>query len=232
VAKLGADQIRVYFAGFDIGTSTTSVGVTLAVEPLDPTSLGDVAERTIPGQRNDVVEWAGLFDDSLSADAAGSAMLGSAGTNNVFSVHFGTGTGKVAFAGTAIMFAAKAGGGVKDFVYQEETWQPDGTLEKGFTQCVKTMIIGSGSSTFLDFGGSSLNGARLYLQVFSYAGGGSATITVEHGSATSAVVTLGTFIVSTRNSFVGSFAGTIRRFTRITKDATGSAEVAVVLVRS
>jgi len=235
MAKLSADLIRVYFAGFDIGTATTSVDVTLAVEPLDPTSLGDGAERAIAGIRNDSVEWAGLFDDStLAADTAGSLVLGSGGTNNVFAVHIGTNTGSVAFAGTAIMFSVKGGGGVKDIVYQEATWQPDGVLEKGFTQCVKTMMTGSNSSTFLNFGASSTGSGRWYLQVFSYAGGGSTTITLQHGSATVAgsLFGIGSFIVSTRNSFLGSLAGSIRQYTRITKDTTGTVEVAVVLVRS
>lgn len=234
MAKISADQVRVYFAGFDYGTATTSIGVEMAVTGLDPTTVADSAERAIAGIRADTVEWAGLYDDStLSPDVGGSAMLGSS-TNNVISVHIGTNVGSVAFAGTITQLANKAGGGVKDLVYQEAMLKTDGTLEKGFTQIIRTVFTGSGSSTLLNFGGSSLNGARWYLQVFSYTGGGSATITLQHSSSTAAgsFVGTGSVIISTRNSFISSIASTIRQYTRIIKDATGTADVAVILVRS
>ena len=234
MAKISADKMRVYFAGFDFGTATTSASVELAVAALDPTTIADSAERAIAGIRADAVEWAGLYDDStLSPDVAGSLVIGS-NTNNVISVHIGTSISGVAFAGTVVMLAAKAGGGVKDLVYQEAMLQPDGTLEKGFTQIIRTAFTGSGSSAFLETGGSSVNGGRWYLQVFSYTGGGSATITLQHGSSTAAgsLVTAGTVIISTRNSFISALTSTLRQFTRIIKDATGTAEVAVILVRS
>lgn len=221
----------MYFAGFDFGTATTSVGVELAVAALDPTTIADNAERAIAGIRADTVEWAGLYDDStLSPDVAGSLVIGS-NTNNVFSVHIGTTTGNVAYVGTAIMFAAKAGGGVKDLVYQEAAFKPDGSWDRGKTHVIRTVFTADTDSGSIDNGASSTAGFKWYIHVFSYSGVASSTISLQDGTNGATFVSVDSTSISTRTSSVKTSTGTLRRYTRLFIQPSGTLSVAIALVR-
>ena len=232
MAKRWSNDVRVHFGGYDIGTALTSVSVSQAVVALDPTALGDAAERQLAGIRQDMVEWAGIFDDSLSSDAAGAAMLGS-GTNNVFQAHFGTATGSLAYAGTVLMVSHKAVASKSELVMAEGEFKADGKLYRGNTLLTKTTFTGSGSSEPADFGAISTGTSALFIQIFSFAGAGSGSLFLQGATTATGVYTsIATLLGGTATkSYIALGTGTLNRWTRIIKTATGTLEVAAVVVR-
>lgn len=236
MAKVSSHRCKTHFAGFDLSTATTGFTLEMAVTPLDPTTIGDAAERVAAGIRVDNFDWSGIFDDSTAVDAAGSAMLGS-GTRNALTAHIGTAVGSVAYGCTAVMFHSKIVNGVKELVLQEAMWKPDGAWDRGSTQFIRGTIAGSGSSGSIDYGvASSTTQFKWYIQLFLYSGGGSTTITLQDSAdgisyaGISSVGLIGS--ASTRDSFITSASGTVRRYTRIIKNATGTIDAAVVIIRS
>lgn len=231
MAKLFSKQVSVYFAGFDLGTATTSTMISLELEALDKTALGDGAETVIAGIRHDQAEWSGLYDDGTSMDAAGSAMIGS-GTNNVLSVHIGTTIGSRAYAGTALLLMTKPLSSVKGLVQQEAIFKPDQSWDRGQTQLLNTSFTGSGSSGSIDNAALTTGGGKWYLHVFTYSGGGTTVVSLEDSADAASWAAVGTVgAISARSSYRNTFTGTLRRYTRVTKTATGTAQLAAVVVR-
>lgn len=233
MAKLYSNAVRVHFGGYDIGSALTSVAVAQAVVPLDPTALGDAAERQLAGIRQDTVEWAGIFDDSLSSDAAGAAMLGS-GTNNVLQVHIGTGTGSLAYAGTVLMVSHKVAASKSELVMAEGEFKADGKLYRGNTLLTKTTFTGSGSSEPADFGTISTGTSALFVQIFSFSGAGSGSLFLQGATTATGVYTsIATILAATATkSYIALGTGTLNQWTRIIKTATGTLEMAAVVVRN
>lgn len=231
MAKFGAQLTRWYFGGYDVGTATTSWSLTLAVMPLDPTAITDAGERALAGIRQDAVEWSGLFDDSQSGDAAGSALIGS-GTRNVLTVFIGTGTGSVAYAGTGIITASRQAGGAKDLVAQELELKIDGSLERGVSHGIRA-TIGTGTALGThDNSASSTNGGTWYVQIFSTTTG---TLFLQDSAdgTTWAAITSGTITFTGRDSRKVTFTGTARRYTRtlLGTAGTATATVAAMVIR-
>ena len=233
MAKIWSGDIRFYGLGYDLGTATTSVGWTLQVAPLDVTTIGQLAERQVAGIRQDSMEWGGIFDDSLSADAAGSALLGS-GTNNVLQVHVGTATGGIAYASTGLMLHHKMAASKSDLVMSEAEFKVDGRWRRGQTLLTKTTFTGSGSSGAMDGTALSTGTSALFVQVFAFSGAGSGTIHLESASTATGVYTsFATLTAATATkSYVVTATGSLDRFARVIKTATGTLDMAAVVVRN
>ena len=233
MAKLWSNDVRFYFGGYDVGTATTTVGLTLAYAPLDVTALGDSGERMIAGIRQDVAEWGGIFDDSLSADAAASALLGT-GTNNVIQVHLGTGTGAIGYASTALMVFHKAVASKSELVASEGEWKVDGKWSRGQVLLSKTTYTGSASSGATDGTALSTGTSALFLQVFSQTGAGSGTFSLESAATATGVYTAFATLTggTATKSYIVTATGSLDRFTRITKTATGTIALAAIVVRN
>lgn len=233
MAKIYSNVVRYYFGGFDLGTATTALGVTKSITALDVTTIGSAAERMLAGIEQGAIEWSGIFDDSLSSDAAGSAMIGS-GTNNVWTLHLGTATGAAAYAGTAILTNSKAAASKTELVMAGLEWKVDGKVYKGVNLLVRTSFTGSGSSDPVDGSAASTGTSGLFLQVFSSSGAGSGTVFLQSASTATGVYTSFATVaaIAGRNSFIALATGTLDRFTRIIKAATGTMDLAAVVVRN
>ena len=230
MAKYWSNSVKVYFGPYDFGTATTSIGITKAVAVLDPTVLGEAAERGTAGIKMDTVDWAGLFDDSLSADAGGSLLIGSS-TNNVYTVIIGSAIGSVAYAGTGLLLKAKVVTGVKDLVRQEVSFDMDQGLDRCQSYFIKNTATttGTNNSGTIDNAASSTGSGTMYVHMFTMTGG-TTTVFFQHSSDTVTWTNIGTAIFTATGAQRVSFAGSVLRWTRgqSTMSAVATAVYAMV----
>ena len=248
MANLSADKLRVYFGGYNPGTHTTSVGITLQVTSLDNTALVDGAERVIVGLRTDEIEWAGWYDDNDQAiDNAMKNLLGSnAGTNQVVSLHLGTASGGAAYCGTAMAVSNKIGGAVGELAKTVAVIKPDGAWTKSITQLADGTYTNNGSFGVVDHSATTTAGATAFAQLIHFtvgANGEQAVYQLQDSADNSTYVTLGTcgtlFSSSTSSTsaiLVIASGTNIDRYTRgrviVTGGAaSGSVSLAVALHR-
>ena len=229
--KISSD-VLCYFGGYDVGTATTSVAITQQVDALDPTALGDAAERVLAGLRKDEITWGGLFDDGTSMDAAAAALVPT-GTS-VFSVLLGSGTGAVAYSGTAFNLQGKAVASVAELVKYEAVLKPDLSLGRGLVLPAKTTITGSASQGTLDNSALSTAGGEWHVHVFGYTGAGTGTLALQDSSTGTAWTNLGTVVgLNARTSSRTTFTGTVNRYTRVIGTLAGTnITYATVFIRS
>lgn len=233
MAKKYSGDIRIFYDGYDIGTAMTSVQLSVAVDPLDPTSLGDTAERVISGKRNDVLEVSGLYDDGVDALNAAQALL-SNGTG-IFSVAIGNSIGNQAYAGKTFFLAMKDPANIGDLIKQEASFRPDQAIDRGIILTPKETISGTSSQTGTnDNSAASTNGGTLYLHDFSHSGAGTGTIALDHSTDGTTWAAKGTVVgLVSQYSAASAFTGTINRYTRLTRGGAGTSDsIASILVRS
>lgn len=248
MAKYSSDKLRVYFGGYNPGTHTTSVSITLSANALDNTALVDSAERILTGHRTDQIEWAGWYDDDAQAlDNAMKNLLGSAaGTNQVVSVHFGSASGGAAYCGTAMAVDNKIGGVVGELAKQTAIIRTDGALTKAITQLADGTYTNNGSFGVVDHGGTTTAGATAFAQFIKFtvgANGEQAVYQLQDSADNNTYAALGTcgtvFSSSTSSTsaiLVIASGTNIDRYTRgrvlVTGGAaSGSVSLAVALHR-
>ena len=163
MAKKYSKDVAIYYDGYDIGTAMTSMQLSIAVDALDPTSLGDSAERVLAAIRKDALEVSGLFDDDSMALDAAAALIGS--STGIFSVSFGTAAGAISYVGTAFFKQFKPAAKIGDLVKLEGAFKPMQLLQRGKLLYGKG-AVGSGTTDSLDNGGSSASGT-VYIHVFN-----------------------------------------------------------------
>lgn len=174
MAKLWSSECRLYFGAYDVGTATTRVNLALVQDALEKTAIGDAAESFIAGIRRDTMEWAGLFDGSLSMDAAMAALIGS-GTNNTVSLLLGTATGNRAYSGTVLGMSAAPAVSIGALVTQEASIQPDGSWRPAVHYGPKRTISAYDLTGTHDHGTETTAGGQVYVHVFDWtASGGNA----------------------------------------------------------
>ena len=225
MAKFWSGQTRLYYGGYDLGTATTQIQLGRMQVALDTTALNDAAERTVAGLRQDTVTWAGIFDDATSHDAAMAILLGSSpGSNMVLTLHVGTTTGDVAYAGTAMPLRHGVPVAHDELVRAEMDFVNDDTWQRG-VGWVRTTLTGTGatnSAGSVDNSAASTGSGTFYMQVFDTSGGTGSVSFQDSADAVTwanlvsvAVATGGTAIVRSIGSGAG---GTVRRYTRIVED--------------
>lgn len=232
MAKKIASDIRFLYGGYDPGTSTVRASVTLEVETLDPTAVTDAAERALAGNRKDIVEWAGLFDDAPGDMDAAQAALLTTGTA-VLSMLIGTAVGDRAYSGTAYLLAAKAPAKLGDLMRQEVTFKPDQAMGRGLLLGHRT-VKPSGTSDVatgtIDDGTLSIAGGVVYVHILGV--GGSAIQPLAEHSATG---TTWTPVAGVSVNVIGSqkisITGTVQRYVRVELGGAGTGTATSVFVR-
>ncbi len=244
MAKRYSRHVSIYYGGYDPGTATTQSSVTLQAEPIEKTVFGEAAETFVAGVRADEGEWAGLFDDSNSMDAAASALGGSIGTNTVFTWMCGTISGTLS---TAIGYSAQiANIDNRPFsenvglVRQSAGIAVDGTWSRGNGILLETISgTATGNTNAHDNGGATTAGGTVYVHVttgtYGEDGTGTAILHLDHstsGTGTwASIATMGG--INTNQSILATFSGTVRQFTRIRMINAGSSiTVAANVARS
>lgn len=241
MAKYWSSQIRLYWAGRDVGTATRSWTVGLEAEALDRTAFTHTAELMERGVRKDTFEWAGMFDDDVSMNHAMGTMVGT-GTdfNNAWSILFGTATGNRAYAGTAIWTGAKPKGEVRGLAMFDGDWRMDDKWDVGVHYGVPKGWSGTAGgdsvSGTTDNGASSTNGLALYIQVLDGAND-SGTINFRIQDSPDATTWSNidpNYIISTANYATGTvISGTIARYLRWNRNlgSVGTRTAAIVTAR-
>lgn len=233
MAEKLASDVRVFYDGFDLGTATTRVSVILQVDALDPTTIPDVAERVLASERKDAAEWAGLFDDGTSADAAGKAFVGGAGTA-VFTMLIGTVLADRAYSGTAHILDTKVVTNIGDLVQQELTIQPSQAWDRGVHFGVKTAKSSSGTvnTGTQDNSGSSVDGGVFYVHLHNIASGTITPVLEDSNTGTtwSPVATAASF--TNKGSGKVAITGTIDQFTRLSLQGTGQGTATGIFSRA
>lgn len=234
MAKKYSGDVRVYFERYEVGTASVSVGVKREVDALDQTALGDVAERTLAGIRKDGLEWSGYFDDGTSFDAFKAANIGS-GTLPC-SIFIGTSTGNVAYGALTRLYLEVVSMGGKGIVMAGGNLRPDATLNRGVVLTARVTGTGSSVSGSVDNAALNTGSGFWFLHVFSIGAGTTSTIALEDSADGVIFADLAVQVISTATAYrisVGSgAAGTIRRYTRMRWDATGTKSLASMVVRA
>ena len=229
-------DVRVYFAQFEVGTATVAVGIKREVQDLETTALGDPAERTIPGIRMDKMEpaWSGYFHDGTSFDAYKAASVGS-GTK-VHSILIGTTTGDISYSAQMQLSSESVNSPNKGVVMAEGSLRPDGTWDRGRVLLVRSTATGSSVSGSVDNSALSTGSGFFILHVFSIGAGTTSTIALQDSADGANFTDLALQVISTSTAYrisAGSGAGgTIRQYTRLRWDATGTKSIAAMVVRS
>ena len=215
MAKFFSNVMAFHFQGYDAGTHTTRLTVTMQVNPLDATVFLESAERVLPGVRGDALEWAGFYEDGTGS--AGTSLVGAStllGTGTLYvTVYIGTGTGSVAFSGTTLYLAKKDSAEMGGLVRTEAIWGLDGTWAKGKTDTYKLGLSSSGSSGVIDNGASSTAGGYWFIHQHS----GSGSLAFQHGTDTITWVDVQTFtnFSGPAGTYRSLGTGTIQRYTRV-----------------
>ena len=236
MARVLTRDMRVHFGGYDIGTATTRVAMFLGVDSLDRTAFTDGAERVQAGMRRDRIEWAGLYDDDNSHDAAMSSLIGSS-NNNVVSLLIGTATGDIAYVGTALLTLGKPTGEIAGLVRQEGAFQPDNQFLRGVHYGTATnynFSIGGNSGTH-DNTAATTAGGTLFMHAFGSVTTGSGSVTLEDSADGTTFAAIGTRVeaVTARTAQRVNIGGTIRRYTRLgAVNGTGTLGIVLILVRA
>ena len=229
MARRWSGEVRVYFEQYEVGTATVSVGIKRELDALENTALGDTAERVLAGIRKDGIEWSGYFDDSTSFDAFKATNIGSA--TLVCSVFIGTTTGNRAYGALTRLYSESVAMANKGVVMANGSMVPDHTLDRGYVHLLRTTGTGSSSSAAVDGAAASTGTGFWYLHVFSYAGGGSSVVNLQDSADDVTYAAVGTQAVSAATAYRISVTGTIRRYTRLIWDATGTKSLASMLSR-
>ena len=236
MAKKISSDVMVLLDGYDLGTAGISTRVSLASVPLDPTVLGDAAERVIGGQRKDTFEYSGLFDDdAASVNAAAGALLGSAA--KLATLALGTAIGNLAYTGTCFLLKAALPARIGELVKFEVNLVADQAMERGkLATTGKNTILASGTGTTGtgDNSAATVNGGNFYIHQLSQSVG-TVQYGLQHGSDGTTWVEKVRVVGGTGRNWGGTaFTGTLNRYTRITGTGgtSGTASYAAIIVRS
>ena len=231
-----SSDVRVYFERFEVGTATVAIGIKREVADLETTALGDPAERLIPGLRMDKLDppWSGYFHDGTSFDAYQAANVGS-GTK-VHSVFIGTTTGDIVYAAQMHLSSGVINTPNKGVVMADGGLRPDQAWDRGRVLTIRTTATGSSVSGSVDNAALSTGSGYFILHVFSIGAGTTSTIALQDSADGANFDDLAVQVISTGTAYriqVGSGAGgTIRQYTRLRWDATGTKSIAAHVVRS
>ena len=234
MANFWSKDVTFHFQGYDPGTHTTRLAITLAVAQLDKTVFTNAAERVQAGARQDSIEWAGLYDDATGS--GGTALTGAStllGTGTQYaSVYFGTGAvGLVAYGGRVAYLAEKEMGNIGELVRMEATWRMDGTWDRGRIFLYKTGFAGSSISGSYD-NGSVTTPANRSAWVQQHSGTG--TYVLEDSDAGTTFVQIGTDMVVGAGPLGSVFAmgsGTLRRYSRVRVTAGSTGTVSIIVTQ-
>lgn len=230
MAKKWSKDIRIYFGGYDPGTHTTRHAVGLVVNPLDPTSYGDAAERVLAGERADTFEWAGWFEnsDADGLDKAASVLLGSA-TNNVISVTYGSATGDLTYVGTGYLLAEQGVARIGELGRMEAEFEPDQKWGVGAHYGLHVSLDDGTVTGSIDGGGTTTAGGAFYVHAFSIGASGSVSLQQSPDGTTFAdhtVINVGTGVSAHKSAFTSI----LQQYTQVYM-ATGSGTITAVSVR-
>lgn len=223
-----ASVVRFHFGGYDAGTHTTSVHISLALDAaLDPTALTDVAERVLAGIRNDKVTWAGLFNTGAKSLDSAQALVGT-GTH-IISLHLGSAAAEPAYLGTSFILAKQNSFNIKELVREEAEFILGGTLMTGTVLYTQTVSTGTQTGTAVDYGALTTGTLSYFVHVFQLTTG-TLNVLVESALTTAAAYTLhASANITTATGTILTATGSINRFVRhrhINTVATGTQDVA------
>jgi len=228
VAKKWSKDVRIYFGGYDPGTHTTRHAVGLVVNPLDPTSYGDNAEKVLAGERSDTFEWAGWFDDSAGGLDVGAAALLGSGTKNVVSVLYGTGTGDLVHAGTGYLIAAQPAARIGELVRMEAEFKPDQKWDQSLLQIHRLAQSHGGTYGDIDHGAASTAGYSWYVHVHDYTGTGTVTQQLQDSPDGTTYTVRQSFLATTTRDAVKITVGSgtsLAQHTRLSPIASPTADI-------
>lgn len=229
-------DVRVYFEHYEVGTATIALGIKREVAELDRTALGDAAERVQRGIFQSRMEppWSGYFSDGTSFDEYAAANIGS-GTK-VHWVTIGTSTGDITYGAQMQLLQQNVEHANKGLVMANGSLRPDQDWDRGKLLQVRTTATGSAVSGSVDNGALSTGSGYWYLTSFSIGAGTTSTIALQDSADGNNFADLAVQVISTSTAYriqVGSGAdGTIRQYTRLRWDATGTKSIAAMVVRS
>ena len=236
MAKFFSRDVRVFFDGYDPSPQTVRYDLGIEQGALEVTAFGDAGERVIAGVKTATFEWAALFDDVSTALDAANTLIGN-GTARVLMVLIGTGTGARAFAGTAFMLAQKEEAHISELVRMEAAFRSDQAWDVAVHYGPKAVLPPGTNSGSIDNTAASTAGGTVYFIIHS-ATTATGTALLQDSADGITFATLGTALIVYSGtgpiSTVGTYAGTIRRYTRVLNVAgsTGTITITAALKRS
>tara|TARA_R110000787_G_scaffold135015_2_gene247344 strand:- start:292 stop:1008 length:717 start_codon:yes stop_codon:yes gene_type:complete len=228
-----SSQVRVYIGAFAVGPELTQVSTGMQVEALDSTTITQVADRTTAGLRNDEVTVAGIFDSGTTG--LHQAVAGNIGGTAQFITAYGSATGAIAYAGTALLTRWAPESQVSDLVRQEASISVDGTVQRGTMLAIEVAGPTSTGGDVDLIAPSTANGT-VYFVVTDMTGSGKLFLQQSTGGNGTGYTSVGTFVLAsgtvqaTAIASTGS-AGTMFRYARFQGSGTGTPTVTAMLVR-
>lgn len=232
---LSAQRWRILLGDFNLSCFVTDASPTFDAAMLDVTTLCDTARAYIPGQTTSTLSVTGYLDPAGTADGQYDQINDYVEAEAITYGPSGLSVGSEVIMVSGLQSKAETGATTSTPVSFSLDAQTTGQTDRGVMLHDLTAETADANGSAVDGGAASSNGAAAHLHVTAYSGFTGAVVTVEdsaNGSSGWAVI--GTFTTATGlTSERIAIAGTVRRYTRVSVDVTGtgSATFAAAIAR-
>lgn len=220
-----AQKTRLLVGDFALAAHSASVSAPFAVDVHDVTVFTDGQNRSfIPSRQSSTFAVSGFYSTAAHADL--SSWKSDGATPITYGIS-GFSIGSEAWLVNGIETSFTTTAATTDSSKFELAAQTDGSTSLlGVILHDLGAETADGSAASVDGGAASSGGAVAHLHVTAFSGLSGAVITVEDSANDSAWAVIGTFTtVAGLTSERLAIAGTVRRYTRVTVDVTGTGSV-------
>lgn len=226
MSYVSAQKSRLLVADYHLSLKTRQFSHPLTVDMLEVSCLTDDAKAFVPGQDTSTFTADGPLDTDASSDAQFDSIVDWTSTTPVSLAPSGFSHSSEVFLVNALKTTFETTAGVSDTVNWSVAAQTDGRTDVGKSLADLAALTADGNGTTLDGGAASGSGAVCHLHVTAYSGFDQVVFTVEDSADGSSWATIGTFATVTGITAERLvIAGTIRRYTRLVRDVTGTGSV-------
>lgn len=218
----------VFVNGYDLSTYLNRIGASGMAEVANTTTFGASDKTYIPGLKDATISLEGLFEPTTGAE------------NAVLNTALGVASGIVTFypAGDAITNSGYGASGVEisydidipvdDVVSVSADVQSSTGFERVISHAALAAYTSDTNGTAVDGTASSSNGGVGYIHATAFSGFTGVVVTVEDsadGSTGWATILSFTNITAANAKERVAITGTVRRYTRIVVDVTGTGSI-------
>lgn len=215
-------KTRVLLGDFSLSPKLSDISLPHTVDMLDVTTFADDGvRRFIPGLASSTASMTGFLDADTLTDVNSWSSL-----DLLTFAPFGLAAGSQVKLVNTYRTSFETGAQVAGVAAFDVSAQVDGYTDFGVSLSDLTAYTSDTNGATHDGTAATSSGAVAHLHITAYSGLTDATVTVEDSANASTWATIGTFATATAVTAERlEIAGTIRRYTRIVVDVTGTGSV-------
>lgn len=214
---------RLLLGDFHLAAYTTDISLTSTTDMLDSTVLTDTAKQFMPGQDTSTLTLSGHHDVAQFTDAASFKTAETPFTYAPSGLAVSSEVALVSLIDAGMETSAPVAG----MVDWSLSGQTNGRTDFGKSLSDLAAVTADTNGTAVDGTAASTSGAVAHLHVTAFSGFSGVVVTVQDSAdGSTGWATIGTF--TTVTAVTGErieIAGTVRRYTRVVYDVTGSGSI-------